>query len=101
MPSPNAAPKSSAKETPGKAGADLGQKLARKKSQDFKSKIEGWDNAGASSGEQEKAEEGKNDHPGSDAVVPVVHKDGKGSEDARKNAPADSTPKNNAQHHVN
>ena len=42
MPSPNVAPKTSTKKAP-----DLGQTLARRKSQDFKSKIVGWNTAGA------------------------------------------------------
>ncbi|KAK5166719.1 uncharacterized protein LTR77_008263 [Saxophila tyrrhenica] len=42
MPSPNAAQIS-----PTKKGADLGRDLARKRSQDFKSKIEGWNEGGA------------------------------------------------------
>ena len=46
MPSPNVPRKTSTKNTPEKA-ADLGQKLARRKSQDFKSKVNGWNEAGA------------------------------------------------------
>ena len=46
MPSPNAPRRPSTKDTPEKV-ADLGQKLARRKSQDFKSKVNGWNEAGA------------------------------------------------------
>ncbi|KAF2160959.1 hypothetical protein M409DRAFT_70043 [Zasmidium cellare ATCC 36951] len=43
MPSPNDA---RAKNTPDKKVVDLGQKLAKKRSQDFASKIQGWNQAG-------------------------------------------------------
>ena len=46
MPTPNTPRKIPAKKTPEKA-ADLGQQLARRKSQDFKTKIQGWNDAGA------------------------------------------------------
>jgi hypothetical protein len=46
MPTPITPRKISTKKTPEKI-ADLGQQLARRKSQDFKSKIQGWNEAGA------------------------------------------------------
>ncbi|KAK3678715.1 hypothetical protein LTR78_001168 [Recurvomyces mirabilis] len=42
MPSPNGANKSSAKKTPEKKGQELGQRLAKRRSQDFTSKVQGW-----------------------------------------------------------
>ncbi|TKA71259.1 hypothetical protein B0A55_07334 [Friedmanniomyces simplex] len=47
MPSPNAANKSAAKKSPEKKGIELGQQLARKRSQDFATKIQGWNQGGA------------------------------------------------------
>lgn len=49
MPSPNAAQKTPAKKTVEKKAVDLGPKLARRRSQDFKSKIEGWENTAGQS----------------------------------------------------
>ncbi|KAK0253910.1 hypothetical protein LTS09_010925 [Friedmanniomyces endolithicus] len=47
MPSPNAPNKSAAKKSPEKKGVELGQQLARKRSQDFATKIQGWNQGGA------------------------------------------------------
>ncbi|KAK1060027.1 hypothetical protein LTR74_012146 [Friedmanniomyces endolithicus] len=46
MPSPNAPNKSAAKKSPEKKGVELGQQLARKRSQDFATKIQGWNQGG-------------------------------------------------------
>ncbi len=55
MPSPTTAPKASNKKTPERKAVNLAQGLARKRSQDFKSKIDGWNDAGA--GEQQGDDE--------------------------------------------
>ncbi|KAK1063946.1 hypothetical protein LTR33_012183, partial [Friedmanniomyces endolithicus] len=47
MPSPNAPNKSAAKKSLEKKGVELGQQLARKRSQDFATKIQGWNQGGA------------------------------------------------------
>ena len=47
MPSPKDALKTSAKKSPEATTADLGQTLAKRKSQDFKAKIAGWNETGA------------------------------------------------------
>ncbi|EMC92080.1 hypothetical protein BAUCODRAFT_142671 [Baudoinia panamericana UAMH 10762] len=47
MPSPNGANKAPARKTPEQKGVDLAQKLARKRSQDFTTKIQGWNQGGA------------------------------------------------------
>ncbi|KAK3725499.1 hypothetical protein LTR37_000469 [Vermiconidia calcicola] len=52
MPSPNAAPKNASKKIPPAKAADLGQTLAKKRSQDFKSKIDGWNETGAGVAQQ-------------------------------------------------
>lgn len=69
MPSPNVANKNPTKKTPETKGAELGQKLAKRKSQDFASKIQGWNDNGAGVVQQQ------------DEVVVVEEKDDRSKKD--------------------
>ena len=85
MPSPNVANKAApTKKTPEKKGnADLSQKLAKRKSQDFKSKIAAWDSQGQH--EVVVVEEGDEEEPlaveGDEEVV--VEVEGEGEEEVK------------------
>ena len=86
MPSPNAAPKTSTKKTPDKK-ADLGQKLGRRKSQDFNSKIVDWNGTGAGvAQEQDEVVVIEEDHAtkggGTGAVVVLVDSKDSGGDGA-------------------
>lgn len=69
MPSPNVAYRTPTKKELEKKGIELGQKLARRKSQDFASKIQGWNDNGAGVVQQQ------------DEVVVVVEKSAKSKDD--------------------
>ena len=77
MPSPNVANKSAAKKSPEKKGAELGQQLARKRSQDFATKIQGWNQGGAGVVQQEDEvivveEKAKNTKSKREDIVEVI-----------------------------
>jgi hypothetical protein len=75
MPSPNAPRRTSTKKSPEKV-TDLGQKLAKRKSQDFKSKVNGWSPAGAGvAPEQDEIvviKDGEEKNDDADGVVEVI-----------------------------
>ncbi|KAK3057496.1 hypothetical protein LTR09_001680 [Extremus antarcticus] len=89
MPSPNAAQKSATKKT-----AELGRDLARKRSQDFKSKIEGWNETGAGVAQEQDEVVVVVEEEAADEIVVIEHvsdKEGADQDDS-EDPSADNTP---------
>ena len=99
MPSPNVASKIPAKKTPEKKGADLGQKLARRKSQDLKSKIVDWNEraAGIAQGQDEVVVVEEKDYddqePSAEVVAEVETNEENGEAENVKDDTAPTSPK--------
>ncbi|KAI7280641.1 EBP-domain-containing protein [Hortaea werneckii] len=85
MPSPNVANKK--KTTPEKKGQELGERLARKRSQDFATKIQGWNKGGAGLRQQhdevEVVEDGDDASKKSEDLVEVIVEGSEGGEGGR------------------
>ncbi|KAK5122612.1 hypothetical protein LTR85_003875 [Meristemomyces frigidus] len=99
MPSPNVASKTPTKKTPEKKGVELGQKLAKRKSQDFASKIQGWNGHGAGVVQQqdevvvieEKADRSKKDDNIIEVILDAPQSNGGGEEENGSGSPTKST----------